>query len=114
MHEASIAMSILDIAREHCVRAGYGRIQSIGVNIGSATGIFPDALSMAFDVAKSGTIASGAELIINHIPLGGTCRDCGNGFSADEQFILYCPKCGGKDFVLDAGREMDITEIEVD
>jgi hydrogenase nickel incorporation protein HypA/HybF len=114
MHEASIALSILDIARKHCEEAGYSVIQSIEVDIGSASGVLPDALSMAFDIVKLETPAHDASLVINEIPIGGGCNDCGRDFTSEEMFILACPHCGGRDFKLTTGRELDIKEIEVD
>lgn len=115
MHEASIALSILDIAEEHCRRAGYSTIQSIEVDIGSASGVLPDALALAFEIARADTtIARSASLIINRIPIGGHCRGCGKDFTAEEAFILECPNCGSGDFSLTTGRELDIKEIEVD
>lgn len=114
MHEASIALSILDTAQEHCRKAGYRTVQSIVVDIGSASGILPDALAMAFDVVKTDSIANDASLIINVIPIGGHCGSCDTDFTADETFILECPNCGGVNFKITAGRELDVREIEVD
>ena len=114
MHEASIVLSVLDIAEDHCRKAGYSEIQSIQLRIGSASGILPDALQMAFKIVREGTLAEGAKLLVEEVPLGGTCRGCNKGFTTEEQFILACPECGSKDFMLDKGREMEITEIEVD
>jgi hydrogenase nickel incorporation protein HypA/HybF len=113
MHEASIVLSILSIAEGHCRKAGYGRVESIGVRIGNASGVMADALLSAFDIVKLGTISEGAELIIEGIPLGGECRSCGGEFTTDEPFILQCPECGSADFDMVSGRELDITEIEV-
>jgi hydrogenase nickel incorporation protein HypA/HybF len=114
MHEASIALSIIDIAEEHCRTAGYDSIKSIQVRIGSASGILPDALGMAFEIVRLGTMADSATLNVEEIPLGGNCRGCGVDFTTDEQFILACPECGSNDFFLNSGREMEITELEVD
>jgi hydrogenase nickel incorporation protein HypA/HybF len=114
MHEASIALSIIDIARKECEKAGFSRISSIEVNIGSASGILPDALLMAFDIVKLDTPAADAGLIINEIPLGGTCNGCGKSFTTDDKFILKCPHCESRDFTLDTGRELNVKEIEVD
>lgn len=114
MHEASIALNIIDIAEEHCKKAGYAVIQSIQLRVGSASGILPDALSTAFDIVRHGTMAENAVLHVEEIPLGGTCQGCKNDFTTTEQFILTCPECGSKDFMLSTGREMEITEIEVD
>ncbi|MCK4911244.1 MAG: hydrogenase maturation nickel metallochaperone HypA [Thermodesulfovibrionales bacterium] len=114
MHEASIILSVLDIAEDHCRKAGYSEIQSIQLRIGSASGILPDALQMAFEIVREGTMAEDAKLLIEEISLGGTCKGCSNDFTTTEQFILTCPECGSKDFMLDKGREMEITEIEVE
>ena len=114
MHEASIAMSILDIAGDHCRKAGFSAIRSVVVRIGAASGVMPEALMMAFDIAKLDTEAHAAALTIIELPLGGTCRDCGGTFTTEEQFILACPACGGGNFKFETGRELDVSEIEVD
>jgi hydrogenase nickel incorporation protein HypA/HybF len=114
MHEASIALSVIEIAETHCRNAGYKSIKNIGLRIGNGSGVLPDALLMAFDIVKLETLAQGAGLTIENIPLGGLCRSCSSRFTTGDQFILACPKCQGRDFNLDRGRELDITEIEVE
>ena len=113
MHEASIALSIINIAEEHCKKAGFSKIQSIGVKIGSASGVLPSALLFAFDVAKDGSRANDASLVIEEVPLGGDCRSCKRGFTAEGPFVLECPLCGGSNFTISTGRELDLTDIEV-
>ena len=114
MHEASIALSVIEIAEKHCRDAGYSKIKNIELRIGNASGVLPDALMTAFDIVKLETLAESACLMIENVPLGGLCRSCKNQFTTDDQFILACPNCSGKDFSLDRGRELDIIEIEVD
>jgi len=114
MHEASIAISIIEIAEDHCRKEGYESIQSINVRIGSASGVLPGALGMAFEIVRHDTLAAGAVLNVEEVPLGGTCNDCGDPFQTDDQFILACPACGGKNFSMHTGREMEIIEIEVE
>jgi len=114
MHEASIALSIIEAAALESGRQGYSRIKSISVNIGSASGVLPNALAMAFDIVKLEGPAHDAVLRINEIPLGGSCNTCGKGFETSEQFIFACPNCGAGDFRFTTGREMEIVEIEVD
>lgn len=114
MHEASIALSIIDIASKECAKAGCTKVVSIEVNVGSASSIVPESLAMAFDVVKMDTPASSAKLTINEIPLRGHCEDCGGDFEAREKFILSCPLCEGGRFKIKSGRELDITEIEVE
>jgi hydrogenase nickel incorporation protein HypA/HybF len=114
MHEASVAMSVIEIAERHCRDAGYSKVSSIDLRIGKGSGVLPDALEMAFDIVKLETMAAEAVLNIEAIPLGGKCRACGETFTTDDQFILACPSCQATDLCLEQGREMDIIEIEVD
>jgi hydrogenase nickel incorporation protein HypA/HybF len=113
VHEASIALSIIEAVEKECTAAGCTRVEAIEVNVGGASGVFPEALSAAFEVVREGTLASEASLVVNYIPLGGSCRGCGQEFDTREQFILQCPLCGGKDFALTRGRELDLVSIEV-
>lgn len=113
MHEASIAASIIEIAEDHCIRAGYERITSISVRIGSASGILPHALSSVFEFVRVDTRASEAQLLIEEIPLGGICRHCSKTFTTNDQFILACPHCQSNALLLQTGREMEIKDLEV-
>ncbi|GAB4390145.1 MAG: hydrogenase maturation nickel metallochaperone HypA [Thermodesulfovibrionales bacterium] len=113
MHEASIALSILGIAENNCREAGYERVESIRVRVGRASGVLPDALVMAFDIVKAGTVSENASLLVDDVPVGGRCRACGQEFTTEDLYILACPLCGSGDFTVDSGRELDITEIEV-
>ncbi|NCO68061.1 MAG: hypothetical protein COY75_03605 [Nitrospirae bacterium CG_4_10_14_0_8_um_filter_41_23] len=113
MHEVSIALSLLDIAKRYCDREGYKGIESIGVKIGKASGVMSEALLFAFDAVKIDTIAEKAHLIIDEIPVSGFCSTCNNNFSVEETYVLCCPRCGDISFRLETGRELDIYEMEV-
>jgi len=114
MHEASIASELLNIAINECSRNGYSKIQTIKVIIGRATGVMPDALLFAFDVLKENTPAESAKLIIEEIPVRGVCKDCGKEFESNEPYIVVaCPVCGSFSLEITAGKELNITEMEV-
>ncbi|MBI4689753.1 MAG: hydrogenase maturation nickel metallochaperone HypA [Nitrospirae bacterium] len=113
MHEVSIALSMLDIAAEKCRESGYNKIDSIRLKIGRASGVMTDALIFAFDVVKTDTIASGASVIIDEIPVSGSCKDCGRDFVAEDTYVLCCPRCGGMAFMINTGRELEILDMEV-
>ncbi len=113
MHEASIAQSIFEMTSRNCLEAGYSEIKSIRVRIGRGCGVQPDALMFAFEALKAETIASGAALEIEVVPLGGTCNGCMEPFETEEQYILSCPRCGSSSFKIEKGYEMDIVDMEV-
>ncbi|MDX2435256.1 MAG: hydrogenase maturation nickel metallochaperone HypA, partial [Desulfobacterales bacterium] len=96
-----------------CQKEGYNSIESVRLKVGKAAGILPDALLFAFDVAKSGTLASHAELVIEYIPLGGFCRECGSQFESRERYIFACPDCKSSAIKITKGDEMQIIDMEV-
>ena len=114
MHEASIALSILDIAQSQCEEKGCRSVDSIRVRIGKAAGVLPDSLIFAFDAAKDNTVAKNARLIVEAVPVGGVCNECKKEFSVDDvQYIFACPLCGSKSFEITSGREMDVVDMEI-
>jgi len=113
MHEASIAISLLETVSDICQQEGYNSIESVRLKVGRAAGILPDALLFAFDVVKAGTIASQAELHIEYISLGGFCFVCGSQFDSEERYIYACPACKSRAIKITRGDEMQIIDMEV-
>ena len=113
MHEASIAISLIETITDLCRQEGYSSIESVRLKVGKAAGILPEALLFAFDAAKAGTSASRAELIIEPVLLGGFCRECGSEFESEERYIYACPVCKSSSFQITRGDEMQIIDMEV-
>lgn len=116
MHEASIAASLLEMVCTQCRQKGYGKILQVRVKIGRASGLLSDALSFAFDCAKKGTEAENAVLLIETIPLTGTCLSCRENIQADpgERFLFRCPFCGSKLFSITGGSELQVVDMDVE
>lgn len=113
MHELSIALNILEIAEAACREGGHGRIEKIRVRVGKASGVLTDALQFSFMAAREGTTAEEATLEVEEVPVGGTCSACGD-FSTEEKFVFACPACGGTEFTVTRGSELDIIDLEVE
>jgi len=114
MHEASIALSILDIVQSKCREEGCSSVDSIRVRIGKAAGIMTDSLIFAFDSAKDNTVAKNATLSVETVPVGGTCHECKKEFTVEGvQYVFSCPLCGSKSFEITRGREMEIVDMEI-
>jgi hydrogenase nickel incorporation protein HypA/HybF len=114
MHEVSIAQGMLDIALGYCEKNAHSVIKSITVKIGKAAGVVPDSLQFAFETLKPGTIAENAVLIIDEVPVTGTCNSCGKHFTVDETYVIQCPLCESMSFKVETGRELNIAEMEVE
>jgi len=113
MHEASIAISLLETVADLCQKEGYSSIEAVRLKVGRAAGILPDALLFAFDIAKERTIASQAELIIEYVAIGGFCSDCGSEFNSEDRYIYSCPICNSTAIKITRGDELQIINMDV-
>lgn len=113
VHEMSIAQSLIDILREEMVKHDAGTLRSARLHIGQLSAIVPDSLSFCFEVMTSGTELEGAKLIMEIIPLKGTCRDCKHTFEIQD-YTFECPECSSTEIDTIAGQDLSIVEMEVD
>lgn len=113
MHEMGITQGILDASFAAAEKAGATRVTEIRVSIGELTEVVDFALQFAFDSLTPGTMAEGAELVINMVPAKSRCRDCGLEYHHDR-FEMLCPACGSLNVEPLQGREMQIDSIEAD
>ena len=113
MHELGITQSIIDIAIENAEKEQAKKITSIRVAIGELSGVVSDSVSFCFEACSKGTLADGAELIIDEIAGRGKCRDCGEEVSLKPQ-QFNCSACGSYSVTTISGDEMRIIELEID
>jgi hydrogenase nickel incorporation protein HypA/HybF len=113
MHEYSIMQCALQQALGEARRAGAARVHEIRLRIGRLSGVVPDALQFAFDTLRRGTAAEGARLTIEDVPARFWCAGCGREF-VSLNFFAECPACGQPSGELRAGREMELSSLEVD
>jgi hydrogenase nickel incorporation protein HypA/HybF len=107
MHELSIADAIVRIA---CAHAGERRIESVEVKLGHLRQVVPDSLVFAFGLVADGTVAEGAELIMQFVPAAGVCRACGRESELPD-FPLACAACGSLDVQLVRGEELTVDAL---
>lgn len=114
MHEASIAITLLEKVIEECKNNGCNLVKNVKIEVGRASGVMPDALSFVFNAIKGDTIASNAVLEINETLLTARCNQCSNEFTTNESYIFECPHCNSNTFIILRGKELNIIEIEVE
>jgi hydrogenase nickel incorporation protein HypA/HybF len=112
MHEFALAESTLEIALAQARKQGATRIHRLGMRIGALAGVVPEAFEFALTTVTEGSIAEGAALSIEHVPLTCYCSVCDREFEA-EGFSYLCPTCHGLSGDIRKGREMDLVSIEV-
>ena len=113
MHEASIALSIIERAKEIACKHNATKIISISIVIGGLSGIDKESLLFSFDAIKTDSIAESAILKIIEVPIKINCYDCKKIIILNNIFLI-CPECGSINIEVIEGREMSIKEIEVE
>jgi hydrogenase nickel incorporation protein HypA/HybF len=130
MHELSLALSILDIvSQEVRIRFGdarevhsgqesaladasdfSGALKSVTVRIGRLSGVEPEALEFAWDVAREQSPFPLADLLVEVVPVQARCEACGCEFGITSG-SGECGTCGSAPFKIVAGREIEVARI---
>ena len=113
MHELTITQSILSIALEKAGTAGAARITRINLVIGELSGVVDESVQLYFDSLSRDTVAAGASLSFERVPVRLRCRDCDTVFTPANA-AWACASCGGQGLEIIAGRECHIESIEVE
>ncbi|MGE3821681.1 MAG: hydrogenase maturation nickel metallochaperone HypA [Isosphaeraceae bacterium] len=111
MHEIGVMSDALAIALERAERHGARKIHRIHLRVGSLSGVDPEALALAFEVVQQGSIALGATLDVETIPLACACPSCGLEFTPPD-FDYQCPGCDFHGAEVIRGRELELASLE--
>ncbi len=112
MHEVGLMQDTLIIALRHATQEGARRVHRLTMRVGPLSGAVPEALEFAFDVLARGTMAEGARLEIERVPIVCYCPSCAQEFTADD-FLCECPHCHAPSVEVRHGRELELASLEV-
>ena len=113
MHELSITEHLLDYCIREAEKQRAEKIRTIRLCIGPMRDIVPDCIQIYLDMLSEGTIAEGARIETEYLPLNVRCRECGKT-SEITPHDLRCPHCGGLHLEILSGKEFYIKSMEVD
>jgi hydrogenase nickel incorporation protein HypA/HybF len=115
MHEIGLMQQALAIALEQAAGQGARQVHRVTFRIGAESGVVPEVIALAFDVTTRGTIARGAQLEIEHVPLTCFCAACAREFQpADGDLLHTCPHCHRSATEVRRGREFQLVSLDVD
>ena len=114
MHELSVALEIISIACEAAERSGGGTVKAVHLRLGPLSGVVPQALQSAFEIAREGTTLAEADLVVDELPVVARCPYCQRDHVLDSILAIRCPECGALDLKLVSGRELEITTLEIE
>ncbi len=112
MHEMSIAMNIVEIAESVARQNNARHINLIQVELGTTSGIVPEALEFCFESACKNTLAENARLELLLSKAEVTCPVCSKTQVLTRQIDL-CENCGEL-LVARQQQELRVVSINVD
>lgn len=112
MHEFGIMQEVVHMALTKANEAGANRIHRIRVEVGSLSGVIPEAMQFAHEVVSENTLADGSTLEIQTAPVVCFCAQCRIQFSP-QQTIFRCPSCHHPSADIRSGRQLHIIDMEI-
>ena len=115
MHELPVTEKILDIVLKHARLNHVSEIRSITLHVGGLSDLADEWIQHYFDYLSKDSIAMGAHLIIERLPIVMKCGGCDNRFAIEKSGLgeAVCPGCGkGDRLSIVSGKEYYIKEME--
>jgi hydrogenase nickel incorporation protein HypA/HybF len=114
MHELSITQDVVKIVLDHAQKHEVRKVMCVNLRVGELRDIVDEWMQRFFDYLTKGTIAEGAKLKIERIPVAFRCV-CGETFTVNirERSEIACPRCHDTNVSLISGREFDVLGLEV-
>ena len=113
MHELSVTESILRVTLRHAETHKAKQVTDIYLVIGQWSSIIDDSVQFHWNILSENTIAQGAKLHFERIPVELFCIDCANVYTPTDK-ELVCPKCGSTRIRVTKGDEFNIDSIEIE
>lgn len=110
MHEAAIADELLSLLMDQAKKHNMSRVTGLSLRIGLARQVIPDFLSTAFEALSRGTLAQGAQMQIETVPLVAKCDICQREVTCSDP-LCVCPVCDAVLTQIISGRELDLVEL---
>jgi hydrogenase nickel incorporation protein HypA/HybF len=111
MHEASIMAELLQVVEQQAHQHGMRKVSRLKLRVGEFRMVVPELLRAAFEAMNPGTLAEGAELAMEIVPLVAFCDDCRKDIHIEDN-VFYCPHCAGPLLDIRSGKELDLVELE--
>ena len=112
MHELAVCQALMEQVESIAATEHAEHVVSIHLGIGPLSGVEPSLLEQAFYVARAGTVADHAELVIESMAVQVCCKQCGQTTDALPNRLL-CGHCGDWRTSLVQGDELQLQHLEL-
>ena len=113
MHELALCQALMNQIESIAAERNATSVVSIVVGMGPLSGVEAQLLKHAYPVASAGTVAEGAELVIENLPVRVKCTQCGNESDVLPN-KLVCKDCGDWRTTLLSGDELMLLRVELE
>lgn len=113
MHELSVAMGIVNIARQELNKSGAKKILGIDLEIGHLAGIEFEALDFVWPMAVKDTVLEHAERRIHKVEGKARCLECDLEYRLLQVYDA-CPECQSYLKGILKGKELRVQALEVE
>jgi hydrogenase nickel incorporation protein HypA/HybF len=113
MHEMSLAESVREIVDEVGRANGASRVTAVRLEIGRLAQVEIEAMRLAFEVVKRGSLADAARLEIVEAEGSAWCMRCSQTVQVARRGDA-CPVCEGYQLQVTGGDRMRVMDIEIE
>jgi hydrogenase nickel incorporation protein HypA/HybF len=114
MHELSVALRIVQALDEELAGEPDDlKISTVALQVGTLTGLIPEALEFSWDMATEGSLLQGSKLDIQIVNAMGYCQGCQSKQTLTNLQSMRCPICREPITQIIGGNEMEILTVEV-
>jgi hydrogenase nickel incorporation protein HypA/HybF len=112
MHEASIAIELVQLVQEQALLNNATRVLCVGIRIGELSSVIPEALEFAWSDSTLGTICENSTLEIERVKAKAICPNHGE-VTLEIQKGLRCPMCNMPTPSIVQGEELELDTLEL-
>lgn len=115
MHELPVTKEIMQIALKYAKDNNALKIVRVTVKVGEIRDMIEHVTQRYWDYISRDTIAEGAKIKFNYVPIRFLCEDCGKLYEVDIRSLnkINCSKCDSLEASLINGKELSIEDIEI-
>ena len=112
MHELAVCQALLEQVQQLTLKCQAERVTRVVIRVGPLSGVEPQLLVRAFEVARAGGVAATAELCIEPAPVRIRCLAC-DAESEVPPNRLVCAGCGHWRTRVVSGDELRLDRLEL-
>ncbi|NNJ96789.1 MAG: hydrogenase maturation nickel metallochaperone HypA [Gammaproteobacteria bacterium] len=113
MHELAICQALINQIESIAAERNAIRAVSIVIGMGPLSGVEAQLLEHAYPVASAGSVADGAELVIEKLPVRVRCTQCDKESDVSPNKLI-CKHCGDWRTTLLSGDELMLMSVELE